>query len=569
MELIQLDIFNLEYTKDKALTKSISIVDELFCIPKGTKVYLSSNNKVVYEVISDNGKEAVVINEHNKSNDCLHERIVPSTQIKAIIGENGTVTPLPTVRRSKDLDLNFFRERPVEFTKDILLDREKQLDYLTYLFLVTPSLSVNTSVSYILGHLLAMRSNSSVEYRIFSASSYIKESQNLIDYISTFHTGKIVVRYKHDKEGSEENYHNYDVKEIVEHFYLMKKRIKELTIEALNPFELSLLYLLKGYVLVYSVETDEWHIQHPDSNKSMPILKGREELNFVDKVIERYENKFVKCPFKLSKMVNLELELFETTVSNGREMSGFTLPEGAIVQLNVSNGFNRYIVISDTGSTIKLCNKDDSENVITVSSKSVVRIYPYADKEYISFSLPRYNRPKTLTVDTLTERDQNYYHKLTSNEIYDLVVIKTLEHSGEEAGPRIVRAMLEGDENLANEIIKKSQGGLYSSSFSYKSDGHLKKIRFGYDEKPLDVTMTINQIVQHYKKMVRKIQLAPLSNLSVYELELAYYLLGFKLKYNHITDEFTLSKGIQSIDVLEGREYLNNISRVLSDFKKI
>lgn len=557
----QLSIFDLDITTATIdlLSTEIPLLDTGFTMEVGTKVVFGfSKNAAVYQILEDDSELATVkfTGIGYRHNLQLEEMTVKSNEIKGII-DGDDVIQLPQ-ERPTTLNLEFYRNRAAILLAEIANDRNKQMDFLTYYLLVSPSAIVNVDVEYVWNHLLENKVNRTVEYRIFSLSSYAQKHDFPNLYFEMFHTGAITVKFDLDKTEKIE----FHVSDIIAHFYKILERISTVPIEELSQYELMLLYRKHGYLLMYKAGTDEWYFQHPDSREIMPVLQQSELYN-VKALIEKYESKYIKHTFNSTLVGTLNLDDFEYAVNQ----NGFTVPSGTIVQLTSTYGFSKYIVIEDNGEKVKLRDVDDYDNVITLSSTLMTRFYPY-ENQNIGVKLPSFNRPKSLTIETLVERDTSYYHSLSEKEFMDAAVYRAVSTTNQSIISKIIRALKEGNSEYANELIKSEHNGVFSTTFRFDSRGNIKKMEFGFRDKSRDIDLKTNEITKHLLKMLSNTVEYPFSYLSIAELQLAYHVRGYKLSYDTVTDEFNLSKGIDSFDVNNGRSLLNDLDKTIHWIKE-
>lgn len=563
----QLSIFDIEVT-----TSTISSVqtDRVytnisgttgFTFPVGTNVLFNfSKNAAVYEVVEDNGEMVNVkftgVGYRNSLQD--FEMTVSNEQIQGIV-EGEDLIQLPQ-QRPTTLDLEFYRNRAAKLLAEIAQDRNKQLDFITYYLLVSPSNVVNSEMEWIWQHLLKEDVNHAVEYRIFSKSNYAKKHDFHELIFHMYHTGGIDIKF----EKSE--FLKFHVSDIIKRFYEMLDKFKTIPIEQLSPYELMVFYRMQGYLLTYRAGTDEWYFQHPDSSKIM-YIENKTDLYNVESLIVRYEEQFTKHIFLSDYMVS-ELDLFETeTTSNLKTLEGFVVPSGTIVQLTSTHSFSRYVVIEDDGTNVQLHDQDEPDNVMTVSSTLMRYFYPYKNP-HLSVKLPRFNRPKDLTIETLAKRDTQYYHGLSEKEFFDAAVYRAVCNNGETLFAKIFRALIEGDEEYTKQCIRKKDGGISSATARFESKGNLKQLEFGLRGESRNISLNTNQIMNHLYEMLQKTKEFAFNLLSITELQIAYYVRGYNLKYDTVTDEFTLWQGIYSYDVKGHRAVLNDFDKTIELFER-
>ncbi|WP_121616865.1 hypothetical protein [Virgibacillus halodenitrificans] len=554
----QVDIFDLLEVKEPAvLDAGLIDMNDVFSLEKGTKVYIDYSYSLMYEVIEDDGHSATLKYVRGYKGKQQDEIRIPSLQIVAIAEPD--FIPLPTAKRPQSLDIEQYKGLEKQFLTQ--LSEQEKLDMLTYITVLS---AFNTSPDKFLRFMKEGNKELAL-CQIGYGSSYIRPcgSKNAIS-----------IMYSHqDKTFQVHYFKNYSKAEVYESEVLLKNyerihgKIQNMDVAKLNPFELMVLYREKGYVLRYRIETDEWFIQHPYSSRDMAIPKGRESLNDLAAVIQKYERKVVKTGASFS-MVNTELDLFgeDITKEETVEQNGFALPKDILVSINEDRR-NQYNVVLDDGENAVLVTEEGRKK--EVKSKDIRFIYPFKNK-HISVPLPSFNRPASLTVKTLLERRESYYSSLSDKEIKDIAIAQITRGTYETSLDKFKRAMQEGNEEAAKEVLSGHTGGRYSSNIrlSYSSN----KYTFEYGEnKKREIALSINEIVNYYKQMVRHINILPTQRLSLGELTIAYRLKNYNLSYDHITDEYRLSHRYSntSVQILKGRNRLNKIDETIELCEKI
>ncbi|MEX3623566.1 hypothetical protein [Viridibacillus arvi] len=558
----QLNIFELDFTEQLLVPKGMLInIEDVFKIQSGTLVFIGEHYSLVYEVLEDDGHRAKIKYVRGYKGNMDEEMTIPSLEITGIAEPE--LIPLPIIKRTADLDLKVYKNMQTRFVES--LTGMEKMDLITYMTVLSPFVC---SPDVFMQKLKENRVKDA-KRQIFYGSNYIRSiGINSLYKFVCYHNGKVKVICEKDYD----NALNYTSDEIMEHYFDMQKRIVEKDVALLNPFELMMLYRQKGYFLSYRIETDEWFIQHPYSKQIVPIVNGRDSLNDVMETIQKYENRV--CKPSNAVFYNTELDLFGSEKKGQQEpeeLTGFIIPNGTIVSLK--NYVMKYIVINDDGekAVLKKFVKDmgDTSNEIDfeefeIDSKEIRWFHP--ENLNKSVNLPYFNRPKSLLLETLLERRLNYFDTLTDKEIIDFSVTMITKNGYATTMHRFLRAMIEGDEEEAKKVIKECTSGVYSSSVAYNSLGRDREINFG-PEKTREVKLSINEVISHYKKMVSNIQLTPTSKLSLGELIIAYRLKGYNLRYDHITDEYSLFKFFsnQNINITEGRTKLNKIDETIKD----
>lgn len=549
----QLNIFDMFETNEYIPKgKLIPISPEVFQIPKGTKVYIGSHYSLVYEVIEDDGNNATVRYVRGYRGKLDEEMTISSLKIHGI--SEPEKIPLPIINRPKNLDLEVYKDMQRNFLEG--LSEGRKLDLLTYLLILSP---FDVTPDEVIQHLKEgdiEQAKRTMTYGI----SYIRDIG--IDSPISF-------SYYHDDYINVIWYKNYTkpirckVDNIIQNFIRMNCRINDKEVDQLNPFELIMLYRLKGYFLSYRIETNEWFIQHPYSKKVMPIKKGREALNDVMATIKSYEKK-VKKENNIQMLYNTELDLFpeeETFVPEEIELSGFCIPKNSIVTVEAGK---KYVVINDDGEKALLKPINEENGIeIEVNSNEIRFVYPF-DNPYLSIQIPYYNRPKSLLMETLIERRRTYYHNLTDRELIDLSVCMITERGYSTTVYKFLRAMEEGDEEEAKNILSNECSGLYTNDISFTADYKKFELKFGINRERV-FNFTVNDVINHYKKMINNTKALPFPKLTLGELIMAYRLRGYLLKYNHVTEEYFLSKHFSNtkIFISKGRSELNNIEQTI------
>lgn len=557
----QINIFDLlEAQHPVLLNEGLGFIDldDVFVLEKGTKVYIDPHYSLMYEVINDDGHSATLKYVQGYKGTHKDEIQIPSLEIVAIAKPD--FIPLPIIKRPRSLEIEQYKGLDKRFISQ--LSNQEKLDMITYIAVLS---AFNTSPDKFL-RLMKEGDKESAFNQIWFGSSYIrplgsKKTMNVMysNNDKTFH-----VHYFNNFSKAE----IYHSEELMKNYERIHEKIKNVDVSTLNPFELMILYREKGYVLRYRIETDEWFIQHPYSTQDMGIPKGRDSLNDVASVIQKYENKMIKKNYS-SFIVNAELDLFGNDNSEEEsELDGFTLPKGSIVSIK-GEWRKFYKVLSDDGKKAFI-ESDETGEKKEVNSENITFIYPYEENRNICVPLPRFNRPATLTVETLIDRRENYHATLSDKEVKDLAIARITSGSYETTQDRFQRAMQEGNEKVAKSVISGKTGGSYSDSLRLAYSGQ----RYSYEcgvNKVRKLDLTVNEVVSHYKQMVQRIHTLPAKQLSLGELIIAYRLKNYQLSYDHITDEYRLKHrfGYQSIQILKGRERLNQIDETIEQCERL
>lgn len=553
----QIDIFDLlEAREPVVLSNGLIDMNDVFALRRGTKVFIEPHYSLMYEVLEDDGHTATLKYVQGYKGKRQDEIRIPSLQIVAIAEPE--FIPLPIIKRPRSLELEQYKGLEKRFLNQ--LSEQEKLDMVTYIAVLS---AFNTSPDKFLRFMKEGNKKQAIN-QIWFGNSYIRTlgSKNTMS-VRTFYPGETFeVYYFLDSSTTE----TYKTEDLIKNYERIHNKIRLSDVATLNPFELMILYREEGYVLRYRIETNEWFIQHPYSSQDMAIPKGRESLNDVAALIQKYERKVVKADSS-SFIVNTELDLFaddddDETTEEEVDQNGFVLPEGILVSINEERR-NLYKVVSDDGEKA-IIELEDTGEKREVNSIDIRFIYPFEENKHKCIQLPRFNRPANLTVETLLERRNDYYSSLSDKEIKDLAIARITRGGYETSLDKFQRAMQEGNEVEARAILSGHTGGSHSDTLSLSYSGNKYTYECGVN-KTRTLELTVNEITSYYKQMIQRINMYPTNRLSLGELIIAFRLKNYNLSYDHITDEYQLSHrySYTSIQILKGRTRLNQIDSII------
>lgn len=556
MSLEQLDIFSMPEVSEVFVPVKLFDTD-IYQIAAGTKVYIDRFYSLMYEVIEDTGEKATIRYVQGYKGKHDNEMTINSRDIYAIAEPH--LIPLPKIHRPSDLNLEEYKNKEKEFFAS--LTPELKMDMITYITILSAH---NTSPSRFLRLMregqLDLAKNS-IQY----GSSYVQPlgTKNAMSFMYHYPTKIFTVYYQQQFDRPE----TYHLDQLFEHYLAMQERISSKSPSDMNPFELMVYYRQQGYKLNYRVETDEWYFFHPYSHRVMPIKKRREQLNNEEQVVNEYERFSVTA--KRNDVFMPEFELFRNDEDQqpSEPETGFKVPSGTFVKLR-GNLNDEYRVVEDNGEKATLAyyeRKVETGDRITIDSNQIGSAT--FNNTYVA--LPAINRPASLTIEGIIEREKEYYKNISQKEATDMAVYRLSASNYESAQDQVDRAMTEGNEEKVKDLLEGHTSGSYGGYIECVANN--KNFQFKIrTEEPIVLDFTTIEIIKHYKQMVMNIETRPAHELSLNELRLAYRLRDYHLAYNPQTDEFTLSHrhGVVKRVLRNGRFQANQIDATIQSFEK-
>lgn len=177
---------------------------------------------------------------------------------------------------------------------------------------------------------------------------------------------------------------------------------------------------------------------------------------------------------------------------------------------------------------------------------------------------------KTEQIETLLVRRETYYSSLSDKEVKDLAVAHITRGTYETSLDKFQRAMQEGNDEVAKQVLSGHTGGSYSEDKKLLYSSNKYTYECGVN-KTRKLELTVNEIVSHYKQMIQHINMLPTYRLSLGEIIIAYRLKSYLLSYDHITDEYRLTHRFSytPIQILKGRSRLNRIDECIEQCEKL
>ena len=556
-----------ELEKQEVIICSNVTAQPTFTLKPGTMIYLTRHIRDKYEVVSDDGVNTVCRRYYDWNKETAKEETVVESKSVYAIAEPDLI-PLPRIHRNGNLNLEDYKSKQQQFLNS--LTDEMKMDMITFV------LGFSSHTDYADQFLRSVHEKKEEwaaqllhfgkEYIIpvgYAGTFRVREHYNSPFYISI------------GKDSQEEE--SYEGSVIVEHFLNMLERVGTKSIEEMSVFELILHYRQNGLKLMYAIETDEWWVSHPYSFRQMPVEGGRDQLNELQQVYDLYEEYSVleKKQKRTNKQATLDVfDLLddEEEVLPVEEVTGFKLPAGTRVQA----GYDEYYVIQEDDGETALVIKtnrlgkplEDQTEAIEMPSNSFRGAYI---KKHFYVSLPRFHRPSDLTLEEIYERGIRHYNELTDKEATDYAVLSWTGTSGSSTdGRQFLRAYHENNIKYLEELLKGRYSGMHSRCVSLERDGSKFTLKIKTTNAK-EITLSVSQAIKHFEQMMHNIKTKPSKALSLYELQLAYSLKGYRLEYCTESQEYRIGHihGVVKVPILKGRYTANSVDETIQKFEKL
>lgn len=326
-----------------------------------------------------------------------------------------------------------------------------------------------------------------------------------------------------------------------------------------NDIQLAAYYSIKGYIVDFSLISNEWSIKHNFSDKVMYF--DREEALIPELLLNKY-NQFCKGDKPL--MVDgYNREDYSDTIGKylKKEVNliPFKLPVNAVVKVPAEvvkiTSIKEYSVINDDGKQVELkplgaSGDSKVRNVILPRSKVSSIKFPDTQNRFIETFVP-FGIPAEADNSgaTYLEYNKKFAQNLSERELRQMLVFKCilvkdvfLHHSF------IHRAIFENDftgvKRTVHNGFRNSSGGTFNRIEILNGRiGHSgDNFSFYLDDNSININLKIDDVVDVIAEMYTAINTLERSHLTLYELKWLYSFTGNELIYTGFDTHFVFNE---------------------------
>lgn len=244
-----------------------------FQLPKGAQVHCNYNE--YFCVLEDDGEKALVIKTTHLGK-ILDETPIefPSNSFRGAYTSKNRYIRLPRFHRPSDLTLEKIYERGIKHFEDLTKKEATDLAVIQW-----------TSMS------------NSVSSSIFLRAYYENDRKAMEDQLKRRNTIGCGGKFKPELHSSISLPFEVvlSTSQAIKHFEQMIENIETKPTSALSLYELQLAYRLKGYLLTYCPETQEYELAHIRGRRKIFFAKGRYAVNSIDESIRKHEDWIAAC----------------------------------------------------------------------------------------------------------------------------------------------------------------------------------------------------------------------------------------------------------------------------------